>query len=160
MVTLEELESAQGEDDTIDMEILQSSTADIINRTKLLDNDIKVMRSESQRLTHEKTMMLERIKDNQDKINNNKQLPYLVGNVVELLNLDVDKEASEQGANVDIDAARSGKSAVIKTSTRQTIFLPMIGLVDHEKLKPNDLIGVNKDSYLILDTLPSEYDSG
>ena len=73
--------------------------------------------------------------------------------------MDADKEASEQGANIDIDAARAGKSAVIKTSTRQTIFLPMIGLVDPSKLKPNDLIGVNKDSYLVLDTLPSEYDS-
>lgn len=53
MVTLEELENQQGED-VIDQEILNSSTSDIINRTKLLDNDIKVMRSESQRLTHEK----------------------------------------------------------------------------------------------------------
>lgn len=35
----------------------------------------------------------------------------------------------------------------------------MIGLVDHELLKPGDLIGVNKDSYLILDTLPAEYDN-
>jgi 26S proteasome regulatory subunit T5 len=52
-----------------------------------------------------------------------------------------------------------GKSAVIKTSTRQTIFLPLIGLVDPNKLRPGDLIGVNKDSYLILDTLPAEYDS-
>jgi len=52
-----------------------------------------------------------------------------------------------------------GKSAVIKTSTRQTIFLPLIGLVDPNNLKPGDLIGVNKDSYLILDTLPAEYDS-
>ncbi len=52
-----------------------------------------------------------------------------------------------------------GKSAVIKTSTRQTIFLPLIGLVDHTTLKPGDLIGVNKDSYLVLDTLPAEYDS-
>ncbi len=52
-----------------------------------------------------------------------------------------------------------GKSAVIKTSTRQTIFLPLIGLVDHTALKPGDLIGVNKDSYLVLDTLPAEYDS-
>lgn len=26
-------------------------------------------------------------------------------------------------------------------------------------MKPGDLVGVNKDSYLILDTLPSEYDS-
>ncbi|ODV68234.1 26S proteasome subunit P45 [Hyphopichia burtonii NRRL Y-1933] len=157
MSTLEELENNQ--DDMIDQEILNSATSDIINRTKLLDNDIKVMRSESQRLSHERSVMTERIKDNQEKINNNKQLPYLVGNVVELLDLEAEKEASEQGANVDVDATRSGKSAVIKTSTRQTIFLPLIGLVDPSNLKPNDLIGVNKDSYLILDTLPSEYDS-
>ena len=54
---------------------------------------------------------------------------------------------------------RKGKCAVIKTSTRQTVFLPMIGLVPHEKLQPSDLVGVNKDSYLILDTLPAEFDS-
>lgn len=88
-----------------------------------------------------------------------RQLPYLVGNVVELLDLDVEKEAAEEGANIDLDATRVGKSAVIKTSTRQTIFLPLIGLVDHTMLKPGDLIGVNKDSYLVLDTLPAEYDS-
>lgn len=54
---------------------------------------------------------------------------------------------------------RKGKCAVIKTSTRQTVFLPLIGLVPAEQLKPDDLIGVNKDSYLVLDTLPTEYDS-
>ena len=43
----------------------------------------------------------------------------------------------------------SGKCAVIKTSTRQTYFLPVIGLVDPEDMKPGDLVGVNKDSYLI-----------
>lgn len=155
MSTLEELE----QEELIDQEILSAATSEIINRTKLLDNEIKVMRSESQRLTHEKTVMTERIKDNQEKINNNKQLPYLVGNVVELLDLDVEKESQEQGANIDIHATRAGKLAVIKTSTRQTVFLPMIGLVDPAKLKPNDLIGVNKESYLILDTLPSEFDS-
>ena len=73
--------------------------------------------------------------------------------------MDVEAEAAEEGANIDLDATRVGKSAVIKTSTRQTIYLPLIGLVDHEKLKPGDLIGVNKDSYLILDTLPAEYDN-
>jgi len=41
----------------------------------------------------------------------------------------------------------------------QTYFLPVIGLVDVEKLKPGDLVGVNKDSYLILETLPAEYDA-
>merc|ERR1719240_2131232 len=65
----------------------------------------------------------------------------------------------EDGSAADIDAQREGKSAVIRTSTRQTIFLPVIGLVDGDTLKPGDLVGVNKDSYLILDTLPAEYDS-
>jgi len=149
----------QDEDEYIDIEILQSSTRDIINRRRLLENEMKILKSEFQRLTHEETTMRDKIKDNLDKIENNRQLPYLVGNVVELLDLDVEAEAAEEGANIDLDATRVGKSAVIKTSTRQTIFLPLIGLVDHDKLKPGDLIGVNKDSYLVLDTLPAEYDS-
>ena len=60
---------------------------------------------------------------------------------------------------MDLDSQRKGKSVVIKTTTRQTYFLPVAGLVEPENLKPGDLVGVNKDSYLILDTLPSEYDS-
>ncbi len=65
----------------------------------------------------------------------------------------------EDGAAADVDAQRTGKSVVLKTSTRQTVFLPVAGLVDPDKLRPGDLVGVNKDSYLILDTLPAEYDS-
>ena len=37
--------------------------------------------------------------------------------------------------------------------------MPVIGLVDPEDMKPGDLVGVNKDSYLILEKLPAEYDS-
>ncbi|KAK0936578.1 26S proteasome regulatory subunit 6A [Friedmanniomyces endolithicus] len=147
------------EEDMLGYEILNSSTRDVVSRRRLLENDTRIMKSEFQRLTHEKQSMHEKIKDNHDKIDNNSQLPYLVGNVVEILDLDVTAEAAEEGANIDLDATRVGKSAVIKTSTRQTIFLPLIGLVDHDKLKPGDLIGVNKDSYLILDTLPAEYDN-
>ncbi|ANZ75495.1 26S protease regulatory subunit [Komagataella phaffii CBS 7435] len=143
----------------IDQEILNSSTNDIINRAKLLDNEIKLFRSELLRLNHEKQVMTDKVKDNREKIKNNKQLPYLVGNVVELLDLEAEQDASKEGANVDLDSTRVGKSAVVKTSTRQTAFLPIIGLVDPENLKPGDLIGVNKDTYLILDTLPAEYDS-
>jgi 26S proteasome regulatory subunit T5 len=156
-----EMEGAEDkkEEEEIDVEILQSSTRDIINRRRLLENELKILKSEFHRLKHEENTMKDKIKDNVDKIEQNRQLPYLVGNVVELLDLDVEAEAAEEGANIDLDATRVGKSAVIKTSTRQTIFLPLIGLVDHNKLKPADLIGVNKDSYLVLDTLPAEYDS-
>ena len=199
--------------------------------------------------------------DNAEKIKQNKVLPYLVGNVVELLDVEPEDGQEEDGGNTDLDSERKGKCAVIKTvspprvpravarrrhpqvqsprpanprahpytkagmftlsphrrhsdchlkhtthntheiflcvraggrshihlhahsltrtlchrlsasnpnpnsqpqreqSTRQTIFLPVIGLVPAEDMKPGDLVGVNKDSYLILDTLPCEYDS-
>ncbi|KAI9786597.1 MAG: 26S proteasome regulatory subunit 6A [Geoglossum umbratile] len=147
------------DEDLIDPEILHASTQDINNRRRLLENELRIMKGEHNRLTHEKAAMQEKTKENMEKIENNRQLPYLVGNVVELLDMDPTAEAAEEGANIDLDATRVGKSAVIKTSTRQTIFLPIIGLVDADKLKPADLIGLNKDSYLVLDTLPAEYDS-
>ncbi len=78
--------------------------------------------------------------------------------VIEVLDVDPQDQAEEDGTNVCLDLQRKGKCAVIKTSTRQTYFLPLIGLVDPEELKPSDLVGVNKDSYLILETLPQEYD--
>ncbi|KAI0345988.1 26S proteasome subunit P45 [Trametopsis cervina] len=138
-------------------DILGLPTEDIATRTRLIDNDLRVIRSETLRLQHEQNVMKEKIRDNGEKIKQNKVLPYLVSNVVEILELD--PEGEEDGANRDQDAMRKGKCAVIKTSTRQTVFLPMIGLVPAEQLKPQDLIGVNKDSYLVLDMLPSEYDS-
>ncbi|KAK6782142.1 hypothetical protein RDI58_019938 [Solanum bulbocastanum] len=70
-----------------------------------------------------------------------------------------EEEDEEDGANIDLDSQRKGKCVVLKTSTRQTFFLPVVGLVDPDNLKPGDLVRVNKGSYLILDTLPSEYDS-
>lgn len=65
-------EEKKEEDDLIDMDILNSSTRDIINRRRLLENDTRIMRSEFQRLTHEKQAMHEKIKDNVDKIENNR----------------------------------------------------------------------------------------
>jgi len=98
----------------------------------------------------------ERVKENAEKIKLNNQLPYLVGNIVEVLDAppEPDEGDEEDGAAADADAGRRGKSVVLKTSTRQTVFLPVVGLVDPATLRPGDLVGVNKDSYLVLDTLP------
>lgn len=74
---------------------------------------------------------------------------------IELLDVDP-QETEDDGAVVVLDSKRKGKRIVIKTLTRQTYFLPVFGLVDPEKLKPGDLVGVNKDSYLILETLPAD----
>ncbi|KAG6516141.1 hypothetical protein ZIOFF_026590 [Zingiber officinale] len=183
------VEDAAFEDD----QISSMTTEDIIRASRLLDNEIRILKDEMQRTNLELESFKEKIKENQEKIKLNKQLPYLVGNIVEILEMNPEEEAEEDGANIDLDSQRKGKCVVLKTSTRQvrydlwqtklamthgciiptknaaylfflfiffqTIFLPVVGLVDPDKLKPGDLVGVNKDSYLILDTLPSEYDS-
>lgn len=105
------------------------------------------MKSEQNHLAHENNQLVARIKENQDKIKQNKQLPYLVSNVIEVLKIEPEEEDEQPNC------------AVIKTSTRTTVFLPIIGLVEPELLKPGELVGVNKDSFLILEQLPNEYDS-
>ncbi|KAK6915610.1 AAA ATPase, AAA+ lid domain [Dillenia turbinata] len=152
--------SAMVEDTNFEDDQLASMTTDdVIRASRLLDNEIRILKDELQRTNMDWDSFKEKIKENQEKIKLNKQLPYLVGNIVEILEMNPEDEAEEDGANVDLDSQRKGKCVVLKTSTRQTIFLPVVGLVDPDKLKPGDLVGVNKDSYLILDTLPSEYDS-
>jgi 26S proteasome regulatory subunit T5 len=159
----------EGEADMM-RELENSSLEDVQMRQRLLENEIRVLRDESNRLALDLQGDKEKVKENFEKIKMNKQLPYLVGNVVEILDLkpevrpvphshrpDRDREPGfpfisddpdltstrrtphlttsqdeeeDDGANVDLDSKRQGKAVVLKTTTRQTIFLPVIGLVD------------------------------
>ncbi|ORX63602.1 AAA-domain-containing protein [Linderina pennispora] len=102
MDSLAQAAAATAEDfSDLDAEIRRSSTDEIRSRTRLIDNEIR----------HNMTI---KIKDNTEKININKQRHG---------------DEEEDGANVDLDAQRRGKCAVIKATTRQTVFLPVIGLV-------------------------------
>ncbi len=65
-------DTEQEEDDVLDEEILSLSTQEILTRKRLLENDSRIMRSEFQRLSHEKATMGEKIKDNNEKIANNR----------------------------------------------------------------------------------------
>lgn len=57
-------------------EIMQASTDDIVSRTRMLENEIKIMKSDLARVVHEHKSSKEQTKDNVDKIKLNKQLPY------------------------------------------------------------------------------------
>jgi 26S proteasome regulatory subunit T5 len=102
---------------------------------------------------------VEHIKDNKEKIKRNKVLPYLVANVVEIVEPYVDINEQQGSDSKDLSLDQKCKGAVVKTSTRQTVFLPIPGLIRAEELKPGELVGVNKDSYIILEKLPTEFDS-
>ena len=69
---MKDAEPEEKEEDPIDEEIYSLSTQDILTRRRLLENDSRIMKSEFQRLSHEKATMGEKIKDNLDKIENNR----------------------------------------------------------------------------------------
>jgi 26S proteasome regulatory subunit T5 len=139
-------------------EIGRLTNEDIKQRIRALDNEIRIMKSDMNRIKHESRQQEAHIKDNKEKIKVNKQLPYLVANVIEIVEPYVDPN-EDDGANVDVSLHPEGKGAVVKTSTRQTVFLPIPGLVRAEEIRPAELVGVNKDSYIILEKLPAEFDS-
>jgi 26S proteasome regulatory subunit T5 len=137
------------------------------NKIKFVETDTSSMKSEVNRLRKEMSKEkynLEnfefRIKDSKDKLKLNTQLPHLISTVAEIF--DIEEEGNqEEGSGVKnrSNPGQQKQGAIVKTSTRQTIFLPVIGLIDAKDLKPMELVGVNKDTYLIFEKLPPEYDS-
>jgi 26S proteasome regulatory subunit T5 len=148
---------AQPDNNELLNQVAGKTDDEIANLIKLFDGNIRAMRNEEKRLGHEIKGAQARIKENQEKIKLNKQLPYLVSNIVEVLDVEPDEGDAEDAPSAPVQ--RTEKAVVVKTSTRQTIFLPIPGLVDVAELKPSDLVGVNKDSFLVLEKLPAEYDS-
>lgn len=86
-------------------------------------------------------------------IQKNKMTPYVVSSVVETLKLeDKDEQDAYRGADDQV-------SAVVKTTRRETVFLPIPGLVPVEELKPADIVAINRDNYIIYEKLPPSYDA-
>ena len=82
--------AAEPEPDPEDDETRNMSNGELRQRIHLLSNDIRVMKSDVQRITHESRGQRDRIRENQEKVKINKQLPYLVANVVEILEPDAE----------------------------------------------------------------------
>jgi 26S proteasome regulatory subunit T5 len=83
----------------------------------------------------------------------------MVANVGEILDME-DDEDEKDGSGFKTDTKSSNKkSLIVKTTGRHTIFLPVIGMVEPEELKPGELIAVNKESFIVYEKLPAEYDA-
>ena len=136
-----------------------SMTNDEIRQSlRMFDNEISFMKSEINRIKHETAQQVQHIKENKEKVKVNKSLPYLVANIVEIVDPYFDPGESD-GSTTDVSLETSSKGVVVKTSTRQTVFLPIPGLLRANELTPGELVGVNKDSYIVLEKLPAEFDS-
>ncbi|ELQ75645.1 26S proteasome regulatory complex, ATPase RPT5 [Trachipleistophora hominis] len=111
-------------------------------QAKLIRGETDMIKSVISNIEHQIRVKKEGITENLKKIKLNRQLPYLVGNVVEIL-----------------DDEENDKSAVVSTSTRVTSFLPMIGLVEAQDLRPGDMVSLHKETNVIFEKLPPDYDT-
>jgi ATP-dependent 26S proteasome regulatory subunit len=132
------------------------SNGDLRQRIIGLADHMSYLRSNIAQKTHEARERKAEIKQNTERVKLNKQLPYLVANVVEIVDPYIDPNEEDWGTDASIPV--DGKGVVVKTSTRQTVFLPIPGLLRAEEVVPGELVGVNKDSYIMYEKLPTEYD--
>jgi 26S proteasome regulatory subunit T5 len=115
-------------DDTSDLpeEFKTMTAAETERRTTLLKNEVRVLREENQRLTSEQNGLREKIKENKEKIKLNNQLPYLVSNIVEVLEMNPENEDEEDGAAMDVDAQRQGAMIASCSDSLYDILIPVL----------------------------------
>ena len=86
----EEAEPQQPQPEVEDEETRHMTIGELKQRIHLINNDIRIMKSDVTRINHESRAQRDRIRENQEKVKLNKQLPYLVANVVEVLEPDAE----------------------------------------------------------------------
>ncbi len=74
----------EGADGGVEAELAGLTPAEIRQRANMLSNNARVLRADINSLDQQIREYNERVKDNTEKIKLNKQLPYLVSNVVEV----------------------------------------------------------------------------
>lgn len=122
----------------LDPEVEKLTLEEIAERTRMINSEIRMIQGEIGSLKNEVHNKSTIIAENMSKIKINKILPFLVGNVVEIF----DKH-----------------SGVILTSTRQYSYLPNLGLVPTEELRPGDSVALHKETNIVFEKLNPTYDS-
>jgi len=83
----------------------------------MLDTNVRAMNSEKNTLTNTNRNLTERLKEYKSALNKTKQLPYMVSNVSEIIDMENDTEESDL-TTADRDAIKNQQSVVVKTSMR------------------------------------------
>lgn len=131
----------------------------IKNRVRAFESEIGNYKAEISSMKRDMKTLEAREKDSKEKIKLNTQLPHLISTVAEIFPIEDTDESGGKNNKKEKTPGFQGKAVIVKTSTRSTIFLPIPGIIDVNEIRPMDLVGVNKDTFLIYQKLPAEYDS-
>ncbi|EPR79259.1 26S protease regulatory subunit 6a [Spraguea lophii 42_110] len=154
---------------TLDIDHMSIDT--LKDRIQLIRSETRLLQSEVNHIKNRMDVLNGKIAENEEKIKMGSQPPFLVGNMVELLDSDkYDKYDSNGNGdnnknNTKHDSNKHDKNkyddggSVVCSTTRVTSYLPMTGLVKNEDLSPGDLVSMHKDTNVIFEKLPPDYDN-
>lgn len=145
----------EAENSNIEAQVANMATKsiqEIRNEIALLESNIPEYTRGISKYVNERKALEAELQSTNNMIKQLKRPPFLVGNVVETLELD-EEDAADTYLGAD------PHSAVIRTTARQTVFLPITGLLKASEIEPSDLIEVSKDSFIIYGKLPPHYDA-
>lgn len=134
-------------------ELLSEDLSNLNNQAAMIKSETDIIKSTIVNIEHQLRVKTEEIDENNKKVKLYKQKPYLVGSVLEIIPKDENKD------DFDDSQEENGTAAVVTTSTRVTTYLPLMGLVDEEGLKPGDSVSVHKETHIIFDKLPTDFDN-
>lgn len=81
--------------------------ADLIAETRRLEGEAKKCVTNQKRIQNENKQLDSRIKENQEKLKMSCQLPHMVANVAELLDVEDDDEEGKEGSGFAIKQTES-----------------------------------------------------
>lgn len=122
----------------LDPDVENMSLQEMVEKTRMINSETRILQSEINSVKNEIHNKSTLIAENMSKIKLNKNLPFLVGNVVEVFD---------------------GQSGVVLTSTRQYSYLPNMGMIPTEDLSPGDSVALHKETSIVFEKLPPAYDS-
>ena len=112
----------------------------------MFEQNIKAMKDDQRRIRTDQDQTKKKIAENKEKVKKGMQLPYLVSNIVEIIDPSVE-DMEEDGATADLNAGRKDQAAVIKTTTRQVPCILSMIYVDHLPTRHRLLRGQRNPSW-------------
>lgn len=140
-------------------EVNALSNEELVSKTRDFEAEIRKSKTQITRITNEIKNYDLRIKENKEKLKMSTQLPHMVANVGEILDCEEEEEDKDTSGFKQENVSKTKKAMVVKTTGRHTIYLPVIGMIEADEVRPGDLIAVNKESFIVYEKLPPEYDS-
>jgi 26S proteasome regulatory subunit T5 len=140
-------------------EVNALTNEELVARTREFEAEIRKTKTQITRITNEIKNYDLRVKENKEKLKMSTTLPHMVANVGEILDVEEDEEDKDTSGFKQENVSKTKKAMVVKTTGRHTIYLPVIGMIEPEEVRPGDLIAVNKESFIVYEKLPPEYDS-